>query len=67
MPSKDYTVIRVHKDVRAALAAAQKARGLDSPNETLRDLLALGLSPRKAAAKAKAVAPTPYRPPRGRR
>lgn len=58
MPSEKYTVIRIHADVKDAIEAARKARGLDTPNETLRDLLGLGLSPQKAAAKAKAAAPT---------
>lgn len=59
MPSDKYTLIRIHNDVKDAIDAAQKARGLDSANETLRDLLNLGLSPRKAAAKARARAAAP--------
>ena len=58
MPSEHYTLIRIHDDVADAIAAAQKARGLSSPNETLRDLLNLGLSPRQTARKAKAQTAT---------
>ena len=42
MPSKHYTLIRIHSDVKAVIDAAQKARGFKSANETLRDLLHLG-------------------------